>query len=98
MNGKPPRNEARESLLAGCEKWIDQWDHTEGSVLTGWVVILETVRPDGTIDASWASGNGDRIGEDGGGLASHRVDALARQVSREIDAIEIRRYMRHEDG
>lgn len=92
MSESAIKDEARALLLSGCERWVDQWEHTEGSVLTGWLVIVETVRPGGSVDVTWATGNGMPTAEDLGGLPRHRADSLARQVSREIDAMEVERY------
>lgn len=91
--------EARALALAACERWIDQWEHTERSVVTGWLLVAETVRPNGAIDVTWTTGNGNAIGDNtalDNGLPLHRIDSLARQVSREIDAMEIRGYIRED--
>lgn len=84
---KTLKDEARAKMLEACGMWIDQWEHTAGSVVTGWLVATETVRPDGTIDVQWASGNGSPDVEGNmGGLSPHRLYALARHVERDLDA------------
>lgn len=72
-------------MLDGIGKWIDQWDWTAGSVVTGWVVVAETVRPDGTTDVTWTGGDGSATANDSGGIPIHRADALVRYAGRSID-------------
>lgn len=80
------KDEARAMMVEACGKWIDQWDHTAGSIVTGFLVAVETVRPDGTQDVTWATGSGTDTEGNKGGLPSHRAYALARHVERELDA------------
>jgi hypothetical protein len=96
-DGDKIADEARATLLRGCGLWIDQWDWTAGSVITGWLTVIESVRPDGTVDLTWASGNGDDTEDDSGGLPPHRVDGMARHVSRDIEAMRIEAYVRRQD-
>jgi hypothetical protein len=88
------RDRARSLLLEGCGAWIDQWDHTSGSVITGWLVAVESVRLDGYVDVEWAAGSGGPTEHDASGLPSHRIDGMARSVSRDIDAMRIEAYVK----
>lgn len=83
------RNEAREqAIIAGQRLWdsyavVD--DDYGGAIVTGYVVIVEAVLPNGYTSVAWMGGNGQPPGSQGlTGLASHRVDGLCRHVIREI--------------
>lgn len=89
--------EARALILEGIGKWVDQWDWVAGSAVTGWVVVVETMRPDGGLDVTWTQGDGSPTANAGGGLAYHRADALVRHVSRSIDTHLIARNLRDDE-
>ncbi len=76
---------ARQKMVEACAAWIDQWDWTAGSIVTGYVVIMETTRPDGEVDCTWATGSGADVSDlDDAPLVSWRVEGLARKVIRDI--------------
>lgn len=90
-------DEARTLAHQAAGRHIDQWEHTAGSVVTGYVLIAETVRPDGTIDLTWLTGNGMPTDDQAGGLAAWRVSGMCHRVIAEINAA-IDRSVRHEGG
>jgi hypothetical protein len=90
-------DEGRTLAAQAAAKYIDQWEWTAGSVVTGYVLISETVRPDGTVDLTWFTGNGMPTEEQQGGLASWRIAGMCQRVIAEINA-GINRSLRHEGG
>lgn len=81
------QDEARADMLAACAKWIDQWDDFQGSIVTGFVVIVETLVGTDSPVLSFASGNGAATDDQAGGLARWRIDGMCREVSNEMAAI-----------
>jgi hypothetical protein len=79
-------DKARKLMVEACAEWIDQWDWTAGSIVTGFVVVMETARPDGTLDCTWATGTGGDVKEgDAAGLPPWRVEGMAHRVIRDIN-------------
>lgn len=68
-------------MLAACGKFMDQWPDFEGSLITGFVVIVEAVTPAQGDDAvvTYACGNGG-----GGGLGKQRVLGMVKYVEHEM--------------
>lgn len=80
--------QARETILEGCAQWLDQWERTSGSVITGWVLIVESIRPDahaGQHGVVYACGGGDPA-ENEAGLSAHRLLGIVERVRIEIQA------------
>jgi hypothetical protein len=90
-------DQARELAHQAAGRHIDQWEHTAGSVVTGYVLITETVRPDGTPDLTWLTGNGMPTDDQQGGLAAWRISGMCHRIITEIDAATVR-SIRHEGG
>ena len=90
-------DEGRALAVQAAAKYIDQWEVTAGSVVTGYVLIAETVRPDGSPDLTWFTGNGMPADNQQGGLAAWRVTGMCQRVIGEINA-GLNRSIRHEGG
>lgn len=79
------RREARKLMIEACEEFIDQWDVTTGSIVTGFVVVIESVRPDGSQDCLWSTGTGaEPVPGREEGLMPWRVEGLVRKVLHDI--------------
>ena len=92
-------DDARALLIQGCERWVQQWDHVDG-VLTGFVVIVETMGTDGLPNLVWASGNGMPPENDPSvqsGLARWRIRGMCADVCSVLDAMLTRWYVRADD-
>lgn len=94
---KEAENEGRTLAHQAAARYIDQWEHTEGSIVTGYVLIAETVRPDGTVDLIWFGGNGMPTENLQGGLAAWRINGMCHRVIMEVDAVH-QRHVRGEGG
>lgn len=90
-------DQARALAHEAAARHIDQWEHTAGSVVTGYILITETVRLDGSPDLTWLTGNGMPTKEQQGGLAAWRVSGMCHRVIAEINAA-IERSVRREGG
>lgn len=83
--------ETRDAARIAAEKQIDRWPHTQGSIITGFVFGVESVRPNGTIDMTWITGTG-ALGDDDG-LVHHRSVGIVRQIAAELDAMTVKTYV-----
>lgn len=80
------RMSARTKAAESAADWVHQWEICEGSIVTGYVLIVESVRPDGTQDCSWMTGSGGPPDEHNRErLSRWRVEGLAREVIRDIN-------------
>jgi hypothetical protein len=66
------RNAARGQVVEAAQAWIDQYEGFEGSVVTGYVLIVESIRLGQPHVHTWATGDGSMPeGEAGDGELAH---------------------------
>lgn len=95
--GEQIRDEARDLVLRGAQTWIDSYERTRGGVVTGFVLIVESVDTDGDPSLVWASGNGLPTTDDGGGLSRWRILGMVGDVAAQMQAIVTRWYMQADE-
>lgn len=76
------QNQARRLAVEAGQKWIDSFEGHEGSIIVGYVLIVETQKVGAVPVVTWMSGNGVPPEDDADateGLATHRVVGLLEQ-------------------
>lgn len=91
---KEIQGEARDLMLQGAQMWIDSYERTEGGVLTGFLLIIESMDTDGEPELLWASGNGLPTSNGGGGLPRWRLLGMVQDIANQMVAIVNRWYMK----
>lgn len=80
------REQARVMFAEAASLWLQQWEMTEGSVVTSWIMTVESMRPDGERDLLYVLGSGagkEQDGEDALPTVWH-AEGMLRYVMRQI--------------
>lgn len=103
MSQHEQRNRARGMAVEAAQAWIDQYDDHQGSIVTGYVLIVECVRLGRPHAITWMTGNGspprgalsDRELHDGssgdieqGPLPAWRVRGMCGDIVAQLDGRE----------
>lgn len=91
------QNEARRLAVEATAKWIDSFEGYEGSIVTGYVLIMETQKVGEAPALTWMSGNGvppDDESDVTEGLAAHRVSGFLSHARLIIETREIAAHLR----
>lgn len=93
IDGSEPtdaQNDARQLAIEATTTWIDSFEGYEGSVVTGFVLIMETQKIGDPSVVTWMSGNGVVPADgDAEGLATHRVIGLVESTRLTLQARKI---------
>jgi hypothetical protein len=90
-------DEARAQILDAAQKQVDSLPHAAGGVITGFVLIVESVRPGEDADLVWTSGNGMPTSEGAGGIARWRLLGMLEDVKIQAQAAIWRWRLRGEE-
>lgn len=92
------QNEARRLAVEAARNYIESFEGYEGSVVTGYVLIMETQKLGDVPTVTWMTGNGIAPeGEAYEGLATHRVVGLVENVRLTLQARKIVEFLERED-
>lgn len=80
MNYSEIQDEARGKVLEAAQQYVDGQQQTEGGIVTGWCLVVESAGRDGTHSISWCTGNGLPTSDAGGGLARWRMVGMLEDV------------------
>ena len=98
VDGSEPtdaQNEARRLCVEATKTWIDSFEGYEGSLVTGYVLIMETQKIGDPAIVTWMSGNGVDPDENSGeGLATHRAIGLVESTRLTLQARKISEQLR----
>ena len=88
---------ARAKVVEAAQEYISGQAHTEGGIVTGWVLVVESADTDGTHSISWCTGNGMPTGGSQGGLARWRMVGMLQDVISSVQGWVTAWYMKRED-
>lgn len=97
LNYREIQDEARAKVIEAAQMYIDGQEQTQGGVITGWVLIVESADPDTTHSISWCTGNGMPTGDAQGGLARWRMIGMIEDLRASIQAWLTAWYVRTGD-
>lgn len=80
------QDEARELVIQAAQKSVDTHPHSAGGVVTGYVLVVESVGADGQPNLTWVAGNGLPTGDGAGGLGRWRVIGMLQDVVTQAQA------------
>lgn len=84
------RDRAREHVIEAARNWLSQWeDSNSESVVTGYVLVVESMHPDGHPRLTWMTGNGMPPTKENGGLPPWRVRGMCGEVISDINASDV---------
>jgi hypothetical protein len=97
MNYGEIQDAARAKVLEAAQEYVDGQERTEGGIVTGWCLVVESADLDGTHSISWCTGNGLPTGEGGGGLARWRMTGMLQDVLSSIHGWVTAWYVKGEE-
>jgi hypothetical protein len=80
------QDEARELLIEAAQKAVDTHLRSAGGVITGYVLVVESVGAGGQPSLTWVSGNGMPTGQGEGGLGRWRAIGMLMDVVTQAQA------------
>lgn len=90
-------DEGRALVLEAAQLAVDGLDHSAGGVVTGYILVVESVGQDGNANLTWVSGNGMPTEDGEGGLARWRLIGMLEDVVTQAQAAIWRWRLRGEE-
>lgn len=92
------QNDARRLAAEAARNYIESFEGYEGSVVIGYVLIMETQKIGDAPIVTWMTGNGvEPDGDAYEGLATHRVAGLVESVRVTVQARQIAEFLERDD-
>lgn len=91
------QDEGRGLILQAAQKSVDATEHSAGGVVTGYILVVESMGGDGEANITWISGNGMPTAKGQGGLPRWRMAGMLMDVATQVQAAIWRYRLRGED-